>query len=161
MTAKVRPRGVTNQVDDAGLSVAAPEPGDIEAITEIARAYIEGWFDGDEERMRRCLHPDLVKRTIYRDPKSGEWGLGRPSTAEMMVGWTRDGEGRTTVARERAFEIEVQDVFRHIAAVRVLSYPYMDYLHVAKIGNRWLIVNVLWELREGEMPPPKLDQARG
>jgi hypothetical protein len=152
---------MTRQDVDVGLVAPTPAPGDIQAITEVARDYIEGWFDGDEERMRRCLHPNLIKRTIYHDPESGDWDLGRSASAEMMVGWTRDGEGRTTVARERTFDIEVQDVFRHIASVRVLSSPYMDYLHVAKIGDRWLIVNVLWELREGEMPPPTLDPTGG
>jgi hypothetical protein len=142
------------QDDDVGLSVAPPEPGDVDAITDTARDYIEGWLDGDQERMSRCLHPNLVKRTIYHDPERGDWELGRTATAEMMVGWTREGEGHTAVARERAFEITVQDVFRHIASVKVLSYPYMDYLHVAKIGDRWLIANVLWEVREGEMHPP-------
>lgn len=137
------------------LVVPPPAAGDVEAITDAARDYIEGYFDGDEERERRCLHPDFVKRTIYHDPTSGHWGLGRSASADMMIGWARDGVGRTAVARERAFEIEVQDVFRHVASVRVLSYPFMDYLHLAKIGDRWLIVNVLWERREGEMPPPK------
>lgn len=139
---------------DVGLSVAPPEPGDIEAITDVARDYIEGWLDGDEERMRRCLHPDLVKRTISHDAERGDWRLGRPADAEMMVGWTREGEGRTAVAHERTFEITVQDVFRHIATVKVLSFPYMDYLHLAKLGDRWLIVNVLWEVREGEETQP-------
>jgi len=136
--------------DTVSTSVTPPSADDVEAITAVARDYIEGWLDGDELRMRRCLHPDLVKRTIQYDPTSGDWSLGRPADAEMMVGWTRDGEGRTTVAEERAFEIVVEDVFRHIASVKVLSHPYMDYLHVAKLGDEWLIVNVLWELREGE-----------
>jgi len=70
-----------------------------------------------------------------------------------MIGWTRDGVGRTAVARGRPFRIAIEDVFRHIASVKVLLLPYMDYLHIAKIGDRWLIVNVLWELREGEMQP--------
>ena len=138
---------------DVELSVAPPGPGDIEAITAVALDYIEGWLDGDEERMRRCLHPDLVKRTIYHDLERADWWLGRPANAEMMVGWTQEGSGRTAVARERAFEITVQDVFRHIASVKVLSHPFMDYLHVAKIGDRWLIANVLWEVREGETHP--------
>jgi hypothetical protein len=141
------------QGHEVALAVAPVSPDDVEAITATARDYIEGWLDGDESRMRRCLHPELVKRTIYRDLVTADWRLGRPADAEMMAGWTRDGEGRTTVAHERAFEITIQEVFRHIASVRVLSHPYMDYLHVAKIGDRWLIVNVLWELREGEMHP--------
>ncbi len=127
-----------------------PARDDREAIAAVARDYIEGWLDGDEGRMRRCLHPELVKRTIVRDPASGDWRLGRPADAEMMVGWTREGDGRTAIPRERAFEIVVEDVFRHIASVKVLSHPFTDYLHIAKLDDRWLIVNVLWELREGE-----------
>jgi hypothetical protein len=130
-----------------------PSPEDLEAINAVARDYVEGWFDGDEARIRRCLHPELVKRTIYREPATGDWRLGRPADAEMMVGWTRAGEGRTAVAEERAFEITIENVFRHVASVRVLSSPYMDLLHIAKIGDRWFIVNALWEVRQGETEP--------
>ena len=133
--------------------VEPPSPADLEAIMAVAHDYVEGWFDGDEARMRRCLHPELVKRTIYRDPATGGWRLGHPADAEMMVGWTRDGEGRTAVAEERAFEIVIEKVFRHVASVSVLSSPYMDLLHIARIGDRWLIANVLWEVREGETGP--------
>jgi hypothetical protein len=30
----------------------------------------------------------------------------------------------------------------------------MDYLHLAKLDDRWFIANVLWELREGEETEP-------
>ncbi len=135
-------------------SIEAPSPEDLEAITAVARDYTEGWFDGDEARMRRSLHPELVKRSIYRDPATGDWELTRPADAEMMVRWTSAGEGRTTVAEERQFEITIDDVFRHIATVRVLSTPYMDYLHIAKLNDRWFIANALWEPREGEETGP-------
>jgi len=103
--------------------------------------------------MRRCLHPSLVKRTIYHDPERDEWRLGRPADAEIMAAWTRDGEGRTDRPEEREFTITVEGVFRHIAAVTVSSHEYKDYLHVAKVGEGWFIVHALWELREGEMSP--------
>lgn len=148
--------------DTARPETDPPSPEDLEAITAVARDYVEGWFDGDADRMRRCLHPELVKRTIHHEPGSGDWRLGRPSSAEMMVGWTRDGEGRTTVPEDREFDITIEDVFRHIASVRVLSSPYMDYLHVAKIGDRWFIANVLWEVRQGEIEPgPATGAGRG
>lgn len=138
--------------DTIAGAIPRPTSDDLEAIAAVAGDYIEGWLDGDEGRMRSCLHPELVKRTIGRDPASGDWRLGRPADAEIMVQWTREGEGRTAIPRERAFEIVVEDVFRHIASVKVVSHPYMDYLHIAKLGERWFIVNVLWELREGEEP---------
>jgi hypothetical protein len=135
-------------------AVAPPSADDVEAITAVARDYVEGYFDGDEARMRRCLHPELVKRTIWHRADTEEWALGRPSSAEDMAGWARDGVGRDAVDRGRPITITVEDVFRHIASVKVVSRPFMDYLHIAKLGDRWLIVNVLWELWEGERQPP-------
>jgi hypothetical protein len=132
----------------ANLGSGSPSRDDLEAITATARDYIEGWLDGDAERMRRCLHPDLVKRAVRPDADSGEWILGRIADATMMIGWTRDGEGRTSDAGGRQYEIVVDDVFDRIATVRVASIPFVDYLHVAKVGERWLIANVLWGPRQ-------------
>ena len=140
---------------EVDTAIARSSADDLEAITAVARDYVEGYFDGDETRMRRCLHPELVKRTIWHHPDTGGWSLGRPSSAEAMVGWARDGVGRDAVDQGRPIEITIEDVFRHIASVKVVSREFMDYLHVARIGDRWLIVNVLWELRDGDMKPPK------
>lgn len=124
---------------------------DIEGINQTARDYVEGWFNADVERMRRCLHPDLVKRSIQLDPQRGTWELLPPANGQMMVAYTQDGGGSDAPEAEKTFEITVLDVFRHITTVKVLSYPFMDYLHLAKLNDRWLIVNVLWELRQGEL----------
>jgi hypothetical protein len=141
-------------LDAIGGDIERSSAEDRAAITAVVRDYVEGWFDGDEARMRRCLHPELVKRTVWHDPTTGGWALSRPADAEMMVRWTSAGEGRTTIAEERAFEITIDDVFCHIASVRVLSSPYMDCLHLAKLDSRWFIANVLWEVRTGEETVP-------
>ena len=38
-------------------------------------------------------------------------------------------------------------VFGNTASVRVDASSWVDYMHVAKWNGRWVIVNVLWELR--------------
>lgn len=119
------------------------------SIMQASRDYLEGWYEADPERMARALHPDLVKRTVGLDADGGQWRLLRPSTAEMMVGFTREGGGSAVPEGERTYEISIQDGFRHIACVRALSPLFMDYLHLAKFDERWLIVNVIWEVREG------------
>ena len=129
-----------------GQSLSA---GDRAAIMQASRDYVEGWYEADPERMARALHPDLVKRTVGLDGDSGEWRLLRPSTAEMMVGFTGEGGGSDVPEDERIYELSIQDGFRHIACVRALSPLFMDYLHLAKFDERWLIVNVIWEVREG------------
>ncbi len=129
-------------------------PEDIQAITEVSRDYTEGWFTADAERMQRALHPALVKRTIWHDLHDDAWKVGRTLTAEAMVGFTREGGGSTHPESEKVFEIEVLDALRHIATVKVSSYPYMDYLHLAKIADRWWIINCLYEVRQGEQTEP-------
>lgn len=103
--------------------------------------------------MQRCLHPDLVKRTLARHPQLGTWSLIRPIGAENMISFTQEGGGSDAGKPGLKYDIIILDTFRHIASVKVLSYGYMDYLHLAKINERWLIINVLWELREGEVEP--------
>jgi hypothetical protein len=140
-----------NSVEPAGL---LPTQEDFDAIMGSSLDYVEGWYNADAERMRRCLHPDLVKRTIIRDPGQGKWRLWRPTTAQMLVAYTGEGGGSDVPESERVYQITILDVFRHIASVKCISPWYVDYLQLAKFdGQRWLIVNALWEMRQGEYQP--------
>lgn len=114
------------------------------AIVESARDYIESWLDGDPARMARCLHPELAKRSVEQ-PGSSDCTVEN-LTRDVMVAAT--GEGRGT-RYERPYEITLLDAYGDIATVRVFSSVYMDYLHVCRCGDRWLLLNVLWQRRPG------------
>jgi len=120
------------------------------AIEQVARDFIEAWYSADSERIRGSLHGDLVKRSVYRDQTDERIRLRRSADADMMVGWTKEGGGSDLPEEDKTYEIEVFDHFRHIATAKVVSHKYIDYLHLAKIEGSWVIVNDLWELREGE-----------
>lgn len=119
-------------------------------IEKAARDFIEAWYSADSPRMRQSLHQDLVKRSVFRDEADGSIGLRRTATADMMVEWTEEGGGSDIPSEDQVYEIEVYDQFRHIASAKVVSHKYVDFLHLAKIDGTWVIVNDLWELREGE-----------
>lgn len=122
------------------------DAADREAILAAAVDYIESWLDGDPERMCRCLHPELVKRAVeYGDREREPWIENL--TRDDMVAATVQGYGRRY---ERPYDATILDVFGNIATVRVLSSAYMDYLHVARFGDRWQLVNVLWQRRPGQ-----------
>jgi hypothetical protein len=121
---------------------------DKEAVMQTCLDYVDGWYTANPKRMARAVHPDLVKRTLTRDPEQG-WRLNRITTSEMMVEFTQAGGGSRVPGEERIYDITIQNGFRHIASVTALSPKYMDYIQLAKLGDRWVIVNVLWELREG------------
>lgn len=133
-------------------AVIAP-PDDINGITQSCLDYAEGWYNADAERMQRCLHPQLVKRTLMRDPHTRLWMLRRPADAEMMVAFTQQGGGSAVPESQRIYEVMIHDIFRHLACAKVVTAEYMDYVQLAKFDQRWLIVNVLWELKEGDVGP--------
>jgi hypothetical protein len=115
---------------------------DYEALKNVALDYLEGWFEGDTDRMERALHPELVKRSLDRLPDGGE--LLETLTADQMIGWTTDGIGKTRDVPDRAIDISVGHVHGDIATVTVTSSVYVEYLHLVRTKSGWKIVNVLW-----------------
>jgi hypothetical protein len=105
----------------------------------VATEYFQSWFAGDGERMRACLHPALAKRTP-EEPGAEALALHEDPT-ERLVADTAGGEGTAFEPRQ---EVTVLDVFKDIATVMVRSEPFIEYLHLARFGNRWLIVNALY-----------------
>jgi hypothetical protein len=114
-------------------------------ITAAALDYVEGWFDGDADRMRRALHPDLVKRRL-RALGNGAEHI-ETLTADQMIGWTADGEGRELDPGDRQIDVTVHHVDDGIATATCLCALYVDYLQLARTADGWKIVNVLWAAR--------------
>ncbi|HKQ77463.1 MAG TPA: nuclear transport factor 2 family protein [Blastocatellia bacterium] len=123
---------------------------DLAAIKQTALDYIEGFYEGNAERMERALHPDLAKRIVHTDQKSGRSRLDQMS-AMSLVHVTRAQTSRPTPKEKRQNDVTVLDVFENVASVKIVATDWIDYLHVAKFNGRWVIVNVLWELK----PQPK------
>lgn len=125
--------------------IAAQTRADSAAIRAAALDYIEGWYTGDGDRMARALHPDLAKRIVWR--REGKEELDN-MTADELIEATRRGGGSRTPEAERRRDVTVLDVFRNAAVAKVVARDWVDYLQLAKWGDRWVIVNVLWELKE-------------
>lgn len=132
------------------VSPAAPVPSpavpinasaeDLEAIRQTSLDYIEGWYEGNPERMERSLHPDLVKRIIRSNQVD-------TLSAEDMVDYTRQGGGKSFTGLKKNI-ITILDVYNDIATVKAESAGYIDYLHVGKVNGKWVIINVLWTVKQ-------------
>jgi len=126
-------------------SVSAQSPADAAAIKQAALDYIEGWYEGNAERMERALHPELAKRIVQTDA-NGRSRLGQMSAMTLVQG-TRNGGGKNTPKENQQKDVTILDVFENAASVKVVASDWVDYLHMAKSNGRWVIVNVLWELK--------------
>jgi hypothetical protein len=114
-------------------------PADVDAVAGVATEYFQSWFAGDGERMRACLHPGLAKRTP--EPAGAQSLSLHEDPTEQLVIDTASGEG---TGFDPSQEVIVLDVFRNIATVKVRSAPFVEYLHLARFDDRWLIVNALY-----------------
>ena len=127
------------------MQVKAQTPDDATAIKQTALDYIEGWYEGNAERMERALHPELAKR-IARTNAEGMSRLDQMS-AMTLVQFTRRGGGKQTPKDKQQKDVTILDVYENAASVKVVASDWIDYLHMAKFNGKWVIVNVLWELK--------------
>ena len=131
------------------LEARAQSAADQAAIKQAALDYIEGWYEGNAERMERALHPDLAKRIVRTDPKSGRSRLDQMSAMGLVQG-VRSGYGKSTPKEKQQKDVTILDVYENAASVKLVASDWIDYLHIAKFSGRWVIVNVLWELKPKE-----------
>ena len=119
------------------------------AIKQTALDYIEGWYEGDAERMERALHPELAKRIVRSNPQ-GQSRLDQMSAMSLVMG-TRRGGGKQTPKEKQQKDVTILDVYENAACAKIVASDWVDYLQLARWNGRWVIVNVLWELK----PPTK------
>jgi Putative lumazine-binding len=117
-----------------------------EAIRKTALDYIEGWYAGDPRRMDRALHPELAKRMISTDPKTGRSQFNHMG-AMTLVQRTREGIGKKIPEDRQLKEVKILDRYNNAAVVKIVASDWVDYLQVAKFNGDWKIINVLWELK--------------
>lgn len=118
-----------------GPATTGQPADDLAAIRATILDYAQGYYEGDAERMRRSLHPDLAKRTIYRDEASGAYRVHETSQ-QQLVDITRRGGGSRVPADRRTFAVTVLDVYGDIACARADTALFVDYLHLARWEGR-------------------------
>lgn len=126
-----------------------PGPSEIDAKTRaaleaVAYDYVDGQLEGDAQRVARALHPDLAKRAVAGPgPTSREVFPLRRMSADELIALTHQGVLKTP--REQwDRSVRVLDVTGTAAVVRVETPWFVDYFHMGRFGERWLIVNALW-----------------
>lgn len=129
------------------VALAAPaepaplDPAAVEAIEAVAYDYVDGQLEGDPDRVARSLHPDLAKRAVVSRPDE-TLGLRR-MTKDELVDLTAQGVLKTPRDQwDRS--VRVLDIAGDAAVARVETPWFVDYFHLGRFGNRWVIVNALW-----------------
>lgn len=134
----------------ASFSHAQTSDADKDAIKQTALDYIEGWYEGNPDRMERALSPDLAKRIVMTNPQGRS--MLQQMSAMGLVQNVKRGGGKNTPKERQQKDVTILDVFENAACVKIVASDWVDYLQMARFSGRWVIVNVLWELKPAAKP---------
>jgi hypothetical protein len=133
----------------AGAS-AQTRDADREAVRLAALDYVEGVYNVQPDRIERSVHTTLVKRGFYKDKADAPYNES-PMTYEQLVrlagNWNKEGKRDTSIK-----EVAVLDVLDQTAVAKVTASWGIDYMLLAKYGDRWKITQILWQ---SHPPKPK------
>lgn len=135
----------------SALSLHAQTAADSAAIKKAALDYVEGWYEGNPERMERAVHPELAKRIVRAD-QNGRNRLDQMSAMTLVQGVKRGG-GKNTPVAEQQKDVFILDIYENTASAKAIMSGWIDYMHLAKWNGEWKIVNVLWELKPQKKSP--------
>jgi len=128
------------------LSVAALAWGNTDsanektAVAAVAQNYMDAYYTADSARMQKALHPDFHKRTLRT--LNGHTEISE-DTVQSMVEGVRLGSGKEIPIAERVKKIEVLDVYRDAASVKVVTGRWIDYMHLSKLNGEWRVLDVV------------------
>lgn len=123
--------------------VANPLPGlDRQAIVQTLKDYTSAWFSGDAAALERCLHPDLTTRVLQLEAVAAGGGAIRSLARSQGIQATL---GACTHPLERRSEILILDITGRSASARAILGDWAAHVHLSFTGERWAIVNILWE----------------
>jgi hypothetical protein len=110
------------------------------AVAVVAQNYMDAYYTADSARMQKTLHPDFHKRTLKT--VNGHTEISE-DTVQSMVEGVRLGSGQEIPPAERVQKIEVLDVYRDAASVKVVTGRWIDYMHLTKLNGEWRVLDVV------------------
>lgn len=132
--------------------LAAQTHHDAAGVERAALDYLEGFYEGSTDKLRRSVHPEAQKFGFYRGD-DGAYERVPMSFQQMLAFATRVREREDYPEASAPKRVEVLDVLDQTAVAKVYAWWGSDYLTMARYDGAWKIVQVLWQ-----SPPPESER---
>ena len=127
------------------LQVSA-QKSDKDLVTKACINYLEGFYEGNTDKLKASLQPTLNKFGFWKSDKTKKYGKKIPMTFEGALKFAKDVEARKNYAKKGApKKVEILDLQDKIAVVKVTAYWGIDYMFLSKQGDSWMIEQVIWQ----------------
>ncbi len=127
-------------------SSALAQATDKQKVERACLDYLEGFYEGDTTKLIRSLKPSLYKFGYWRSDKSGKYEADGQMTFKEALAYANNVRIKKNFAKTNApKEVIVFEVAEHIASAKVTAWWGIDYILLARDGDKWVIEQVLWE----------------
>jgi len=117
---------------------------DRENIRQVSLNYIIALQSLNPELMANTLHKDLAKSMVRIGP-DGKKTLRKISYQRMLhnaKNWNKTGIRFPPTMNN---QVTIFDVYHNMAAVKLTSDNWVEYLHLIKIDGRWQVKDLVWD----------------
>lgn len=108
--------------------------------------YVEGLYLVDSTRIDRSVDKKLRKIGYWFQPDKKEYvdnlEMSYTQLSNLAANWNKNGN---RVNEKSPKKIEIFDVNTKTASAKLTAEWGIDLFHLAKVNNRWKIVNVIWQ----------------
>lgn len=123
---------------------------DREAVRQAVLDYVEGVYNVQPERIERSVSPNLAKLGFYRPQTETAYRPGRSMAFQQLVEVAKNYNKEGKLRKDAPKDIQIYEVLDQTASVKLTAEWGIDYMHLAKMDGKWMIINVLWQSH-----PPK------
>lgn len=127
-----------------GYSNQSPDKtNDEQGVIDAAMDYMDGAHEGNPDRIDRSVHPELTKVSVRSLGKTGVSYLYKAGFSRLRE-LVRANVIPLDKEERKKIKVKVFAIREGLAAALAKGPMFNDYLHLAKIGNKWMLINVLW-----------------
>ncbi len=126
-------------------SIVFAQEADRRAIYNASMDYLEGMYQADAARIKKSVHPDVLKQGFYWKGKTQSFSDITQVSYEQMIQIARDWNRDGWLPADAPKKIDILDIQEKIANVKVTAYWGIDYLQLVKYNDSWVIINILWQ----------------
>jgi hypothetical protein len=113
--------------------------------------YVEGIYQVQPDRIKKSVHPELVKKGYWKGKDKTEYDYEGLMTFDDLVKLATNWNAKGWLAKDAPKKIDIYDVQDQTACGKLTAYWGTDYFQLAKVEGKWMIMNILWQ---GPLPKP-------
>lgn len=115
-------------------------------VTKACMNYLEGFYEGDTDKLKASLQPTLHKFGFWKDKGKDDFRQVNHMSFEQALAFAQDvKDNKKFPAKDAPKEVIILDIGETIAAAKVTAWWGIDFILLSKRGDKWMIEQVLWE----------------